>query len=342
MRKIVPLKWGWNKVHRKGEDLIIVVCGPTGKGKTTLSTQLAEDLDVTFKGKSRFPYLTSDFNQEGFDFKEPLKTINHTNFDKVVPRFCFGANQTSEYWTWLKKRTEQGMATKGIVGVVDEIQTLWSAREYYSKKNKKAITQFVTGRYLGTIHILIGPEYTAIDKQILRRVHMVIQVLDKMVDSRTGKPCIAWTAHLPVFLDPTKPPILRYFRDRSGVIQDKPFYSPMPSDLLYKLVRAKELFWKNAEKDDWGNLIDPSKIAETDLSSGEKKAKQIEEMANGVKHFRHMFVVERAGKKKYSKEKVSLHFPAMSKGWADFFIPHFEKWDQEEKLDLQALVLQKG
>ncbi len=74
--KIFPLRYIWNRVHSGGKDCIVLICGATGSGKTTLATALCELLDRNETGAYRFPHLTKEFSlrakEEGFNFDNLL------------------------------------------------------------------------------------------------------------------------------------------------------------------------------------------------------------------------------------------------------------------------------
>lgn len=254
LRKLLPFRWIWQKVHRGNEDVIIIICGPTGMGKTTLATYLAEKLDITGVGKKRFPYFTKDFEPTKEFIDEILtyntdyrpKCINEENFNNITPRFCFGQEQREYFWNWVKKHRDEGHNTKGIVGVFDEAQSLYSRKEHYSHKNRDAVNQLVTGRYLNTIQIFIGPEYDRIDKGIFDRVHIVIEVVEKGFDISTQKSYIAWKAWRPGrYKDYI---VKKWFHKLDRTLLDTPYLTPMPSNFLWRLVHGKELFFKASDK----------------------------------------------------------------------------------------------
>lgn len=335
IRNFLPYKYIWNKIHNAKEDCIIAVCGGTGKGKNTLVMNALEELDVTFEGRKKFPHFTNKIDLAQFDLREPYRSINRKNFSQIAPRFCYGASQVAHYWEWLKSLHGKGMKTAGICAAVDEVQTLWSAREFYSRKNRDAIKQFVTGRYLRTAHFLIGPEFSALDKEIQKRTHLVINVQGKGFDSTTHRAYISATVHIPIFLNPKNPPIFRWLRDRYGVIHDQPFYFPMPSKQLQALVFAKEIFWKNADKDEMGNVVDPS--ADIDLDRSQLKMKRILDAAMELKENRHEYLVKYSGSLRYSNQKIvtTNHFP---QSWGAYIASYFSKWDQQENVDIQGFA----
>lgn len=335
---IFPLRYIWNKVHLKGQDCIVLVCGATGSGKTTITTALCELLDRTDRGKSNFPYFVKDMDIDSFNLENPKDSINLSNWDKIVPRFCYGTAQITSCWDWLKQRKKDKKETAGLVVAIDEAQNLWNRREFYSNKNRRAIKHFVEGRFLRTIHFLLCPEFDQVDKGLLQRTHAVIQVISMGVDRITGKGYIKFMFNKPV-IKSGKDPWLGTFRDKDGVIQNKPFLLTTPTKALYDLVKAKEEFWKTMDKDDLGNPIDLEKEKEvSEVDSGAKRAAFVKAASEKYKQNRHSFLVLKGGKMRYDSKKIALELK-VPVSWGDFFIGYFQEWDKEENIDIQAIKI---
>lgn len=331
IRRNSILKWVWKKTYYENQDCIIAVCAKgakTGVGKTIVAGFLVEELDVSRSGKMLFPLLT----KEG----------DPNNFEHILPTVCYGMKQLRRFWRVMARFSEKGKRTKGRPCIVEEAQVYLNSRDYHSQKNMDTLKQFVSGRAFNNIYFLTYPSYNRIDTQIRERVHLLIEVYPPLAEQGLSR----WKAMILDHQGEGKPPIRRYLRaieDGRIVRKDGFFYSPLPSKPMFELLQKKERMWKLAMRQGKvntdGDIVtaqEQEQIKVSKMTQRERRQMEVEKKANELKPSRHQYLVWRATKMVYNVADIAKK-NGIPRGWADDIFALFEKWDMEEKVDIQEI-----
>ena len=242
IRHNVVLRYIYDKVHHKGEDCLVAVCGPTGRGKTAVAGYLSELLDCTFNGTSLFPLMSKNMRGK---FNPMEDTIKDIQFNDILPNVCYGMGQIRRFWKRMALLADKNeRLTRGRSIIVEEAQNYLNSRSFRSSTNMEALRQLLTGREFGNIYFFTYPNFKRIDSQIKELIHLRINLGPK----NTKENYFQFRAVLNA--DMEKYPNGVNFRSSRGKFHtytmDKYTKCPPPSKELFRLLREKGRFWKNA------------------------------------------------------------------------------------------------
>lgn len=296
LRKNALARYIYQKVYVKGEDCLIAVCGKRGYGKTNTAAFLAERIDCTPRGLSRFPLRK--------------KVAVPGDFDAILPSVSYGMKSLFGFWGHMNFLKSKGDSTKGRVCIVEEAQNLFNSREYNSRKNMEALKNFLTGRTFGNIYFFTYPVFERVDIQIRELFDVLIQMQQK--DTKEG--FFRWKAYKLRHLGKGEYH-LRFFKDYINGkkhVFAKPFRTRPPSNELMELLKIKGDLWKQAVREKRiskdGNIIMPGQPEEPKKSTKEdEKDERARKIAEQFRDRRKDFLVETGSMKgHYSKKLAGL------------------------------------
>lgn len=212
-------KYAWNKVYEQGEDLVVLVSGKTGSGKTNLACACAYLLDVGENGVSRFPL------QQRVD----TKMVHLPRLVQSVPEY---------------ERLKALRWPVGSAFVIDESQFLFNSRRAMSGQNLQIVKYLSTGRIFRSINFFTAPQWRSLDSQVRELAHVVLE--SKRPLKRHG--LSRFSFKIPyratdgdIKLKPYKG------RDAKGLVTAADLhYLRIPHPDLLKAVELKTLVWKEA------------------------------------------------------------------------------------------------
>jgi len=156
-------KWKY-RIVRLNKNLLIIIVGATGSGKSFCALTIAKMIDPTFTVKERVVFNVEDF----------MKLLN------------------------------SGKLKKGNVIIWDEAGVGLPAREWYSISNKAINYVFQTFRHLNLCVIFTTPSFEYIDKQTRILFHVVIETVKIMFNKNQEIVKVKENKYNPTFGKPYK------------------------------------------------------------------------------------------------------------------------------------------
>lgn len=153
------------RIVRINRNLLMIIVGPTGSGKSYCALVIAKMIDPTFKVKERVVFNVEDF----------MKLLN------------------------------SGKLKRGSVIVWDEAGVGLPAREWYTISNKAINYVLQTFRHMNLCVIFTTPTFEYIDKQTRVLFHVLIETVKIMYDKKQVIVKIKKNEYNPVFGKPYNP-----------------------------------------------------------------------------------------------------------------------------------------
>lgn len=143
------------KTLKDDEDIVIVVCGYEGSGKSKFACALAS-IDPGFNEKQIYYLWENYLHANTLAIKNKVRKIPHRLFE-----LC------NEYDLSLEDlKGESNNLEAGSALLYDEAGTQLHARSFQSKGNIDQVKLFISNRFLSMIHILCVPKLGSLDRYV--------------------------------------------------------------------------------------------------------------------------------------------------------------------------------
>lgn len=166
------------------DDIVIIVSGDEGSGKSTLSLALAQQIDPNFTA-----------NQIYYQWKDYIaaQIVALQNQIKDLPEEL--VNQYKDHYELTNEdlNAQHTNLGPGSVLVYDEAGTQLHSRSSMSKGNIDQVKLFISNRFLRFVHILNVPKPGSLDRYVRHeRVKYFIWVDRKYLDNMTKQKRVAY------------------------------------------------------------------------------------------------------------------------------------------------------